>query len=273
MLALVAGEGALPGILLRQLRDAGTQVLLCELDGHPSEVQSDQPALTFRIETLGSFIAELKRLGVSDVCFAGRVARPKLDPSAIDVATMPLVPRMMAALQNGDDGALRVVLSFFEEAGIGVRAAHEISPDLMPEAGVLGEVQPAKQDRADALRGVEIIEAMAKVDVGQACIIARGQALAIEAIGGTDWMMRTLLMAADEPSTRHLLEGGILVKASKPGQDRRVDMPTIGPQTFERAAQVGLRGVVVEAGGVMVLDAAACIKSANAHGLFFWVRE
>ena len=308
MLALVAGEGALPGVVLEALDVGGVAYRLCEMEGHPCAARGDRPVTRFRVETLGSFIADLKQGGVSEICFAGRVARPRLDPSAIDAATMPLVPRMMAALQAGDDGALRLVLGFFEEAGITIRAAHELVADLLPSAGVRGAIHPNTKDKKDAVRGVEIIGAMAKVDVGQACVVAGGQALAIEAIGGTDWMLRSLLVAPkgageallsndtswDDPiglaadwltgtgqATRafnqqrdpDLPEGGVLVKAAKPNQDRRVDMPTIGPRTLMHAAAAGLRGVVIEAGSVMVLDLATCVEIADAQGLFFWVME
>lgn len=307
MLALIAGEGALPGVLIRRFDAAKQPFQLCEIEGHPCEAHGGRPVLRFRVETLGSFIEELTRLGVKEVCFAGRIARPPLDPTAIDPATMPLVPRMMAALQLGDDAALRLVLSFFEEAGIAVRAAHELAHELIPTSGLQGKVEPSEQDKKDAKRGVEILGVMAVADVGQACIIAQGQAVALEATGGTDWMMRSLMVPPkglgtalltndsswDDPigvaadwltgsgqtapqvmfqRDPDLPAGGVLVKASKPDQDRRIDMPTIGPQTFMRAAEIGLRGVVIEAGGVIVLDLAACIEIADAHGLFFWVR-
>ncbi len=116
MLALIAGQGALPGMVAKARPDA----VLCELEGYPAGLGA---ARRFRVERLGSFMADLKAAGVTEVCLAGRVGRPRLDPSLVDAATMPLVPRMMAALQVGDDAALRTVLGFFEEAGFTVRAA------------------------------------------------------------------------------------------------------------------------------------------------------
>lgn len=286
-LALIAGEGALPEIVVRHLDAETVPFRYCELDGHQSSdrARKDRPITRFRVERLGSFIAELKTQGVTEVCLAGRVARPKLDPAAIDAATVPLVPRMMSALQTGDDGALRLVLSFFEEQGIAVRAAHDIAPDLLPDAGVLSQTQPTEQDKTDAQRGIEIIGAMASVDVGQACIVANGQVLAIETIGGTDRMMRSLLTPHMNAGVaiiknanlggrdRDLPGGGLLVKAAKPGQDMRVDVPTIGPDTFLLAAEVSLKGVVIEAGGVMVLDLERCVEIADTHDLIFWVME
>lgn len=289
MLALVAGEGDLPGQVMQELEAQGTLYHLCELEGFPSEHRGDRPIMRFRIESLGSFIADLVSRGVTQVCFAGAIGRPALDPSKIDAATLPLVPRMMAALQQGDDAALRTVLQFFDEAGIETIAAQHLGADLQPEPGYMGNVTPTEQHQKDAARGIEIIGAMAQVDVGQACIVAKGQALAIEAQPGTDWMMQSLLEdreATDDERVprlfgsvvrgrrgKHIPKGGVLVKAAKPGQELRIDMPTIGPQTVLRAAQVGLEGIVIEADRVIVLHPEDCIQIADKHDLFIWVKE
>ncbi|GFE66829.1 LpxI family protein [Litoreibacter roseus] len=304
-LALIAGEGRLPTALMAALDASSTSFLLCELAGHPAEARDGRPILRFRIEKLGSFLKDLRSSGVDRVCFAGRIGRPKLDPSQIDAETMPLVPRMMVALQAGDDTALRVVLKFFEEVGIVIVAAQDILPALMPGESVQGTKAPSEADERDAERGAEIIAAMGAVDLGQACIVANGQALAVETIGGTDWMMRSLLRTPegaltqappsswddplgyaadwltgpvqDQPSRLErdpeLPEGGLLIKGAKPDQDMRVDVPTIGPQTFLRAAEVGLRGVVVKAREVLILDQATCVEIADRQNLLFWVRS
>jgi len=152
MLAIVAGEGDLPELVFQTLASDGIQFYLCELEGHPCDGRGGRPVIRFRIETLGSFIADLSAKGVDRICFVGRVARPPLDPAKIDPATMPLVPRMMAALQQGDDAALRTLLSFFQEAGIESVGAHELRPDLLPAPGVLSKAQPEKRHQKDARR-------------------------------------------------------------------------------------------------------------------------
>ncbi|MEL6643615.1 MAG: UDP-2,3-diacylglucosamine diphosphatase LpxI [Pseudomonadota bacterium] len=263
MLALIAGQGALPARLVGAL---DTQPLICELDGYPSGL-TDTP-LVFRVETLGSFIAELRERGVDEVCFAGAIGRPALDPGLIDAATLPLVPRMMQALQAGDDAALRIVIAFFEDAGMVVRAAQDLMPELLPAAGVLSQAKPSDTDHKDAVRGAEVAAAMAQADIGQALVVAGGQVLAVEALGGTDWMLHTL--AGDQRPAGP--SGGILYKAPKAGQDRRIDLPVIGPETVAGAQAAGLSGIVIEAGGVMVLDQGDTIKAADAAGLFLWVR-
>ncbi|MDU8941901.1 LpxI family protein [Ovoidimarina sediminis] len=261
MLALIAGEGALPGLVHARL---APDVVVCEMRGFASGLPDP---LIFEVERLGSFLKDLKARGVSEVCFAGAVRRPKLDPKRIDARTLPLVPKVMAAIGKGDDAALRAVLAIFEEAGLRIVAAHEVLPDLLLPEGCPTAARPGERDRKDAARAAEILAAMGAVDLGQAVVVAAGQALAVETLGGTDWMLRTL--GAERPAGPG---GGILFKAPKPGQDRRVDLPVIGPRTVEGAAAAGLNGIVIEAGGVMVLEREAVIGAADEAGLFLWAR-
>jgi DUF1009 family protein len=261
MLALIAGQGMLPGILAAQ---ADQPPMICALQGF--EPDGLTPDMVFRIETLGTFLAALSAKGITEVCFAGAITRPVIDPAAIDAATLPLVPVLHTAIQSGDDSALRAVMGLFESHGFTIRAAHEIAPSLLPDAGILGQVQPTAQDETDAARGADIVSAMAQVDIGQACVVAQGQALAVEAVFGTDWMLASLRTRPAHP------EGGLLFKAPKPGQDRRADLPTIGPATVRAVRDAGLRGIVVQAGGVMILDCDAVIRACDAAGLFLWVR-
>lgn len=269
MIALIAGQGGLPEIVARALAAQDAPFCLCEMEGFPASdrIEGARSRKTFRIERLGSFIADLVSSGVSRVCFAGAVRRPPLDPSLVDAATMPLVPRMMAALEVGDDAALRSVISFFEDAGLAVVGASELVPALLPEANDPPQNAQTGQIQKDAARGAEVVAAMGAIDVGQACAVHRGQALAVEALPGTDAMLRAL---ADQRGGE---AGGILFKAPKPGQDRRIDLPAIGPQTVTLAQSAGLAGIVIEAGGVMVLDQKAVETECTRTGLFLWVRR
>lgn len=263
MLALVAGEGQLPALVAKA--QAGNLVL-CVPKGSDPQVNNVFQRIDFRLETLGTLLSELKQCGVVEVCFAGAVHRPTLDPTAIDAATRPLMEQVVGALSHGDDGALRVILRLFEHAGFTIRAAHELVPGLLPPSGVPSRTKPGDHDGTDAARGADIVTAMGQVDLGQACVVADGQALAVEAQPGTDWMLTSL-------ATLNLKGRGLLYKAPKPGQDRRVDLPTIGPATLRNAARAGLRGVVIEAGGVLLLEPQETLRIADEAGLFLWVRD
>ncbi|MEM7318330.1 MAG: UDP-2,3-diacylglucosamine diphosphatase LpxI [Pseudomonadota bacterium] len=261
MLALIAGTGALPDELVTRLSE---RPLVCAMEGfEPDRLTVDR---TFPIENLGSFITEIKARGVTEICLAGAVGRPPVNPARIDAETMPLVPILQKAIVSGDDGALRAVIGIFEDAGMIIRAAHELAPDLLPPAGCLTELQPSDADLADAARGSSVVRAMSASDVGQACVVLRGQALVIEGLYGTNWMLESLSQRPDSG-------GGVLFKAPKPDQDRRADLPTIGPETVSAAVAAGLSGIVIECGGVIALDRDTIVSECNRLGLFLLVRE
>lgn len=302
MLALIAGTGGLPGALLARL--GGQDVLVCELVGFPAELPEGVARLAFRVERLGAFIAQLKARGVTRVCMAGAIRRPRLRLWAIGASTWPLVPRVMRAIRLGDDGLLREVVAIFEERGFAVVGAVELAPDLLPQPGVLTRAAPTEAHRADARRAEAVVAAMGERDIGQACVMAGGVVAAREGRAGTDAMLRGLGPGAAAPSgaapeaeglvwpidlvgevvaeTAEWLSGearaglpaagGLLFKAPKPGQERRVDMPVIGTGTVAGAMRAGLAGIVIEAGGVMVLDLPEVVAACDAAGLFLWVR-
>lgn len=274
MLALIAGTGRLPALLCEEL-DLNKQVYyLCELDGFPIENRSGRPVIRFRIEQLGGFFDTLKEKGVTQICMAGAVQRPVLNPDAFDATSASLMQRLGQAMQAGDDHTLREIIAIFEEQGFDVIGAEAVRPDLFPAEGVLSKIQPDEQDRFDSGRAMVVHKALAAADVGQACIVSHGQVLGVESAAGTDWMIKSI---TDPSQVGHMLTGlptgGVLFKAAKPDQDRRVDMATIGSRTLELAARAGLKGVVVQAQGIFVLDLDDVIRDANALGLFLWVRE
>jgi DUF1009 family protein len=295
MLALIAGTGDLPPALIARLPE---RPFVCALQGFEPAIPVD---LSFRLEHLGTFLATLAQRGVTQICMAGAVRRPVIDPAAIDAATMPLIPQVQAAMAQGDDGALRVIMALIEDAGFSILAAHEVASDLLPPAGVLTTVQPEDWHRADAAEGEACVAAMGRADVGQACVVRVGAVQGTEDDDGTDAMLmrfcapyevrdmpgdpisylvdlgsglieQALDWITDDAGVPVTADDGILFKAPKPNQDRRADLPLIGPKTAMLAAEAELSGIVIEEGGVMVLDLEAVCQILNAQGMFLWVR-
>lgn len=269
MIALIAGTGALPGLLAQALVAAGDPPMICEMDGFTPEIRTNLPRLRFRIETLGTLLQTLKTKGVTRICMAGAMRRPLIDPGAIDALTAPLIPRLAEAMAKGDDGTLRGIIALLEERGLAVVGADQILPDLLPPKGVATRMEITAADKADAQVGLAGIAAMGRADTGQACVVRTGQIITREDVAGTDAMLERL--AAGHLSAPTGGRAGILVKAPKPDQDRRADLPVIGLRTVILAADAGLAGIVIQAGGVMVLDLPQVIALLDRQGLFLWV--
>lgn len=261
MLALISGRGSLPGKIARA---QSIPPVVCVLDGFaPDGLKAD---VTFRLEQLGTLLAKLGHMGVTEVCLCGSIDRPVIDPAALDDATRPLVPLLQEGLAQGDDGALRAVMGLFEQTGFTVRAAHDLLPDLMSPSGVLSKSAPDAAMHRDAARGMQVLAALSPFDVGQACVVGGGQVLGVETLGGTDFMLAHL------PDTA-LRSAAVLVKGPKTGQDRRADMPTIGPDTVDAAVEAGLGGIVIDAGQVILLEPEETVARADAAGLVLWSRS
>lgn len=261
--AVIAGQGLLAPAVIAHL-DAP---LVYSLEGYAPDGVDATP---FRLENLVPFLDSLLDQGVSRVIFVGAIRRPRFDPALFDNRTVQLVPRIMMAMQSGDDAALRAVLDVFQEHGLDVASVEEIAPDMIPQAGIVtGE--PSAADQRDAERAVAILGALGPLDVGQGAVVAQGQCLAIETLPGTQAMLE---FAGLHAGLRPNLSGarGVFYKAPKPGQDRRIDLPVIGPDTVSQAAAAGLAGIAWEAGGVILLDRDEAIRRAEEAGLFLWAR-
>ncbi|WP_375173186.1 LpxI family protein [Pseudooceanicola sp.] len=259
-LAIIAGGGGLPAALAAA--DPGA----CCIAFEGAEVTLPEDRVSrHRMERLGDLFAALRAEGVSRVVMAGAMSRPAFDPAALDVTTTGLLPHLMAAMQQGDDHLLRYVIRMFEEEGFAVVGVTDILPDLIAAPGLLAGEDPTAIARKDIARGRAILEALSPHDVGQGCVVAGGLCLGIETLQGTDALLR---FVGETPAHLRREGGGVLIKRPKTGQDLRVDMPTIGPDTLRAAARAGLDGIAIAAGGVLLLDRAEILSLCRDHGLF-----
>ena len=265
-LAIIAGAGALPAALTAALP---MRPFIAALDGFSPEGLT--PDLTFRIERLYPFFQALHAAGITEIAFAGAVRRPRLDPALFDPITAQIVPRLMQSMAQGDDATLREVIAFFEEDGFTITGPAQIAPSLTPPEGLYAG-HLTDRDQADATRAAAITEALGRVDVGQGCIVAQGLCLATETLSGTDAMLASLATIPDTLRPNPKQGRGLLYKAPKPTQDRRIDLPTIGAATVQAAAQAGLGGIAWEAGHTLTLDLPQMQQIANDQGLFLWSR-
>jgi hypothetical protein len=253
--AIIAVTGDLPMLVM-----AAAPACLVRFAGVEVEPPEGARVIEARFEQLGKLFYDLSVAGVREVCFAGAMTRPALNPTLLDAATATLVPRLVAAMGQGDDALLRDVMALFEERGFVIRGAHEFRPDLVAQEGVL---VGAPLPEGDTERARAVLAALGPLDVGQGVVAARGQVIGIETLQGTDPMLRFVAQSA--PGS-----GGVLVKRPKPDQDLRVDMPAIGPHTVHLAAEAGLSGIEIAAGAVLLLDRDAVLAACTETGLSLW---
>ena len=262
-LGILAGGGPLPGQVARAALHSGRAVFIVAFqDFAEADVVAPYPHETIRLAAAGQILAALRRHDCRELVLIGPVRRPSLRDLRPDAEGTRILTRIGRALFAGDDGLLGALVRVLGEEGFVVRGAHEFLDGALAAAGPLGRVVPDARALSDIGRGVAVVRALGALDIGQGCVVQDGLVLAVEALEGTDRMLeRAACLRQPGP-------GGVLVKLVKPGQDRRADLPTIGPRTLDGAAAAGLRGVAVEAGGTLLTDRAACIATADRSGLF-----
>jgi DUF1009 family protein len=263
VLGILAGGGPLPGRVAQAALRAGREVFIVGFEDFAEPaVIGGFPHEFVRLGAAGRMIGALRARGCRDLVLVGPVRRPSLLDLRPDAEGARLIARIGRAAFTGDDGLLAAVVRVLGEEGFNIIGAHEILTEAVGRSGQLGRHSPDAQAEADIARGVDVVRALGSVDVGQGCVVQQGCVLAVEAIEGTDAML-----ARAGGLLRPGL-GGVLVKMVKPGQDRRADLPTIGPRTITAAKAAGLRGIAFEAGGTFLTDTEGCIAGADAAGLF-----
>jgi DUF1009 family protein len=265
-LGIIAGGGDLPERIIDACQVSGREYFVVGIDGHASpEVLDGIPHSLVSISRAGSGFKILKQEKVAEVVMIGDVKVPSLTKTWPDYRTFKFFGKI--ALKslfgfNGDNSLLMSLANEFEKEGIKVIGAHEILEDLLAPEGLLGAVAVPEKFFSDINFGVAAALDLGRRDVGQAVIINSGLVIIEEGKAGTGQMIK------DSQSTTPDGRGGLLIKLKKPGQDRRMDLPTIGVMTVIEANKAGLVGIIVQAGETLIVDLESVISVANQKGIF-----
>ncbi len=264
-LGIAAGGGVLPIKLAEAARAQGREVFIVGLKGAAGPSIEVWPHDWVRLGAMGRFVRLFKDAGCEDVVFIGPMDRPRLRDILPDFQGLLLMPDFIKRLKVGDDALLRGVVEYLERNGLNVVAAETILTSLLAAEGQLSELRPSAAQEADIDIAIRAALDIGSRDIGQGAVVRDGQVIALEDVKGTDAML--FRVAAEFPELKGG-RSGVLVKLPKPAQDRRVDLPTIGSRTVERAAMAGLAGIAVEAGGAIIADTDEIAGVANKFGLF-----
>ncbi len=270
-IGLIAGSGQLPMTFARALRkepatEGGASYPLF-VAAHAGEAD---PALAGLAEDvkwvrLGQFkkiINYMRKNRVQWVVLAGGITKTKVWKIRPDSLALSLVIRF----GMHDDQLLSAVAGELEKRGFQVGSVTDFVPELLVPSGVLTKVEPNPTQWQDIAFGWRAAKDLGRLDIGQGVVVKRGVVISVEAIEGTDAMIKRtgpLLAGGDKGWTNK--NSAILVKTSKPQQDHRVDLPTIGPRTIENLHEAGIDIVVVEAGATMILEPDTTVRLADKY--------
>ena len=266
-IGILAGGRSLPMELAQSLRQRGASVHIVAIEGEASEALSGPDTTWVNWGQIGKIIASFKNAGCRQVAIAGSVRRPDLSTIRPDLGFFRALPTVLRLLRiGGDDAILRGVIAYFETFGLEVVGVNQLAPELLVGAGRFAGPDDQDVDLDSVRIGFEVLRALAPFDVGQAVVVTDGSVEAIEGAEGTDRMLdRLIALRHERMRDRQDVGQGVLVKAPKPGQELRVDMPAIGPETVRKIAGGDLSGIAVGAGRVLAVERSRLLELARAH--------
>jgi len=261
-IGMVAGSGNMPVEIIKHCKEKGIEIYVIGLESFASEEQlKDAPHCFAKIGEVGKMMKTFKKNNITEVVFAGGIKRPSLKELIPDWKGMKILTNL-AINKLSDNNLFLAVIENVERYGFKILGIEEIVPEMMFFEGVYGKVKPTKEDMNDIERGFVVAKALGAVDVGQAVVVQEGMVLAVEAMEGTDMML------SRAASIKKIGKAPVMVKVLKPKQDMRVDLPAIGLLTIEQLKKYGIKGIAVEAGGILLIEREAVIKMADEAGIF-----
>jgi UDP-2,3-diacylglucosamine hydrolase len=268
-LAIICGGGSLPAAVAEAVVRRGRRPVMFAVKGWADAAVVERYAHHWiAIGQAGRFFRLARAEQCTDVLFIGTVLRPPIAQLRLDWETIKAMPGLVRAYRGGDNKLISGVASIAERGGLRVVGVGDVAPEVLVPEGVLGRHRPSDRDRADIARALEVIAALGPFDVGQAAVVADNNVLGVEAAEGTDNLLSRIAELRRLGRVTVPAGTGVLVKAPKPGQDRRLDLPSIGPRTVENVARAGLAGLAVTAGSTMIAEPDAVIAAADRQGIF-----
>jgi UDP-2,3-diacylglucosamine hydrolase len=256
---VIAGEGELPAIVVRAMLSRGLDIVAIALS-EPTYARL-QP-LVRRLHCFGpgqgnKIVAALKREGVRDLVLIGKVSKDVLFRRWRFDSRAWRVLRRAKSFQ--DDALLTEIIREFESEGMRVVEQAHFLPELCPKGGVLTRRRPTRREWEDVEYGFSVARSVGKLGIGQTIVVKHGTILAVEGMEGTD--------EAITRGCRLAHEGAVVVKVSRPGQDPRLDMPTVGMKTLQVMRDGQATVLAIEAGKTLVVGDAAFPQAADEAGI------
>lgn len=266
---VIAGSGVLPFAVARSLCEQGRGAFILGIRGHCDPASIEQfPHCWISLGQLGRATKLARAEGCKQLLFIGGLIRPALSEIRLDLKTLRVLPRVLAAFRGGDDHLLTGIAGIIEAEGFQLIGVGEAAPDLLMPEGNIASRAPDEAAQRDIARGLEALRAMAPFDVGQAVVVIDGNVTALEDIEGTDALLARVAGLRERRRIRTARGRGVLVKAPKVTQDLRFDLPTLGPKTVEGVVAAGLAGIATTRGRSLVAEADKVIAAADKAGIF-----
>lgn len=269
-LGLIAGNGRFPFLVLEAAQAQGFEVVVAAIKEETSaEIDSRGAAAVhwLSLGELSKLIETFKREGVTNAVMAGQVKHKQIFSSIRP--DWRLAKLLLNLRTHNTDALLGAVAKVLGDEGIALQNSTSLLEPLLAKPGVLTERAPTEQEKTNLEYGRRVARQLAEFDIGQTVVVAEAACVAVEAMEGTDATIERAgqIMGSLEADASTLSRSLTVVKAAKPNQDMRFDVPVIGKKTIEVMRKAGATCLALEAGKCLLLDGAEIFKAADAAGI------
>jgi len=262
---MIAGNGRFPVLALEAARQAGMEVVAIAIkeEASPEIEQLAARCHWISLGALSKLIDICKKEGIRQVMMCGQVKHVKIFSSI--VPDWRLVKLLASLEAKNTDALIGGVAKILADEGITLTDSTLLLKDLLAPEGVLTRRKPSSDEERDIAYGRRIAAALSEHDVGQRVAIAERACVAVEAMEGTDAMLRRAasLVASEKMDGKPLR----LIKGSRRRQHLLFDVPVIGPQTIDVMRETGTTALAIDAGRTLLLDRDELLSRANAAGI------
>ena len=264
MIGLFFGDNDFPLKILRSIKKKRINYLIIDLS-KSKKFKKDKKTYLVSMGQMGKIIKILRDNKCKKVLFAGKVNKPNFSKLRLDLKGIYYIPRIIKASRLGDAAILKEIIRILAQNEIRTQNSLIFNPELSLRKGNYSKIKPNKQDRQDIKKGIKTLNGLRQYNFSQGVVIRNKKVVSIEGKGGTKKML-------EKSKSKKFRNHGVLVKFPKKKQDLRVDLPTIGLNTFKQCKATGLKGIVVKNKQHVFLDKSKCIKFANKNRMFISVK-
>jgi len=264
MLGLIVGETNLPKFVIKELLKKNVSFLILDLT-KSNIYKKYKNSYSLKITELGKAISVCKKNNCKNIIFIGKVERPEISLLKFDRKALFYLPRLFSVFKKGDGNILKEVIKIFKENKINVLNSMKFTPELIFKDESINKLKTNDADNISISKGVSIIKALSKFDIGQSVIINNGYVLAIEGPEGTDETIKRSLYLSKKYKLKNK---SILIKFPKANQDLRVDLPTIGLDTIKNCIKANIKGIALKRSQNIILDKDKIINLTKKNNFF-----
>jgi DUF1009 family protein len=259
--AIIAGNGILPQLIAQEIKKQGKRFVVIKIAEQDVSCEITKIDYEVKIGNISQLLQILDQENIKEITFAGGIKKPSFSELSVDKEGAKLLAKITSAKIFGDDNVLTVVTKFFAKKGFKLLATKDIIKNITIDKGVLSKKKPNTEILENIKIGQNFINKISKFDVGQSVVVQQRQIIAVEAIEGTDAMIKRC------KNIGFTGERAVLVKASKKNQNKNVDLPSIGVQTIKNLHDVGFVGLAIEAKNSLVLEKEKVLNLVNQYDM------